>query len=400
MYLPSFLVFFGQGLLLPVLPIYAKSFDISYGLVGLLLAAPGLGTLVSDVPVGIIVGRMRKKTAMVLGLVLTAVTVFALFWARSAMQAFLLRFAFGVVNSLWQISRHTYLTSLTAPDRRGRTMSVFGGIMRIGVFLGPALGGLLASKLSLRAPFLFYAFGVAIAVVLLIFFVREAPNVDQRNTGGSRRAGGLLSVLRKQYRILLRAGAGQLCASMIRRGRDVLIPLYAVDVVGLGLQSVGLILSIAAFVDMTLFYPAGQLMDKLGRKFAIVPSFLIQGIGMLIVALTHSFGGLLAATCLIGFGNGLGAGSMMTLGADLAPRKSIGEFLGLWRLIGDSGSVGSPLVVGSIADALSLTVSTVIIGSFGIAASAVFAFLVPETNKRRIEEKSCLGKSSTAHQQE
>ena len=54
---------------------------------------------------------------------------------------------------------------------------------------------------------------------------------------------------------------------------------------------------------------------------------------------------LLAAAILTGIGNGFGSGIMMTLGADLAPKGSIGEFLGLWRLIGDIGSTGGPLVV-------------------------------------------------------
>ena len=55
---------------------------------------------------------------------------------------------------------------------------------------------------------------------------------------------------------------------------------------------------------------------------------------------------------LLGFGNGLGAGTMMTLGADLAPSRSRGEFIGIWRFIGDGGSVGGPLIVGTVAEVL------------------------------------------------
>ena len=127
-------------------------------------------------------------------------------------------------------------------------------------------------------------------------------------------------------------------------------------------------------------------MDRLGRKWAIVPSFLIQALGMSLVPLTGSFLGLLLAATLIGFGNGFSSGSMMTLGADLAPENARGEFLGVWRLIGDVGSSGGPLIVGSIADAFALPVTALLMAGAGLMAGAVFGLLVPETLKRRQPE--------------
>jgi sugar phosphate permease len=73
---------------------------------------------------------------------------------------------------------------------------------------------------------------------------------------------------------------------------------------------------------------------------------------------------------------------MMTLGADLAPKKSRGEFLGMWRLIGDLGHTAGPLLAGAVAGALALPPASLVIGVSGIAASLIFAFLVPETIKK------------------
>ena len=82
---------------------------------------------------------------------------------------------------------------------------------------------------------------------------------------------------------------------------------------------------------------------------------------------------------MIGFGNGLGSGSMMTLGADLAPRGATGEFLGLWRLIGDSGSAGGPLIVGYLTDAIGFELTAYVLAGFGVAAALTLALLVRET---------------------
>ena len=194
--------------------------------------------------------------------------------------------------------------------------------------------------------------------------------------------------MRAHFSILARAGTGQLLAQMVRAGRNVIVPLYGADVIGLDIQQVGVILSAASFIDMSLFYPAGLIMDGLGRKFASVPAFLIQAIGLALVSLTDSFNGLAAATCLIGLGNGLSSGAMMTLGADLAPSNGVGEFLGIWRLIGDGGSLGSPLVVGAISDSAGLAGAALVIAACGGLSSGLLAFFVPETLKNEADDKT------------
>ena len=138
---------------------------------------------------------------------------------------------------------------------------------------------------------------------------------------------------------------------------------------------------IASGVEVSLFLVAGLIMDRLGRKVAIVPCFTIQGVVMLLLPLTSSFASLLAVAAAMGLGNGLGSGVMMTLGADLAPPDSRGEFLGVWRLVGDAGGTGAPLVVGTIADLLTLPAASLVIAGSGLIAAAIFVLFVPETLK-------------------
>jgi MFS family permease len=160
------------------------------------------------------------------------------------------------------------------------------------------------------------------------------------------------------------------------------VPLYGADVLGLSVQSVGLVMSISSTIDALMFFPAGHIMDRFGRKYAYVSCFLIQGIGMALIPFTTSFALLAVATGLIGFGNGLGSGTMMTLGADLAPKDAMGEFLGIWRLIGDGGALGGPLLVGSLADLLSLTPAIFAIALIGMTAASILGLFVPETLQR------------------
>ena len=384
-YLPSLILAFGRGMLIPILPLYARGFDVSYGMVGLVLAAEGIGRLAGDLPAGLLLGRFSRRALMVLGVSVVVISLMPLYWATGIYQVILCRLAAGFGTAMWNISRHAYIAGVTSVGQRGRALATFGGINRIGGFSGPAVGGAIASFLDLRVPFLIYAgMGAVVAVLSSVTIERSDGREDTTASAGlSGHLRGLVDVIRTHRRSLSTAGLGQMFAQMIRAGREIIVPLYAADAIGLAPGAIGVVITVSRFVDMAMFYPAGMIMDRLGRKFAVVPCFFIQGIGMGLIPLTASFTGLLVATCVLGIGNGLGSGSMMTLGADLAPRTAMGSFLGVWRLIGDGGSMGGPLGVGAVADLAGLSVATFATASAGILAALTFALLVPETLNRK-----------------
>jgi sugar phosphate permease len=103
---------------------------------------------------------------------------------------------------------------------------------------------------------------------------------------------------------------------------------------------------------------------------------------MACVPFTRDFTGLLLVTTLIGFGNGLSSGAMLTLGSDLAPSKARGGFLGVWRFIGDTGSTGGPMVVGGVADLVALPTAAWAMAASGLLAALTFGLLLPETLKQ------------------
>ncbi|MBN1401000.1 MAG: MFS transporter [Anaerolineae bacterium] len=379
-YLPSLILSVSWGLLTPVLPLYAKELNASYALVGLVLAGEAIGMLLGDVPAGVLMRRFGQKETMLIGSALAALATAALFLAGGVPAAVVLRIIAGFGRALFTVSRHAYVAGVASVGRRGRAIALFGGLMRIGSFLGPLAGGVIAAGQGLRSIFLVFGAANLAALAAMAVFVRAAS--EERAASGLGGHGALLvAALKERYRVLIASGGGQLLAQMIRAGRPAIIPLYAADVLGLDVTAIGAIVSLGSAVDMSLFYPAGWIMDRLGRKYAIVPSFLIQAVGMCLVPFTGTFWGLLAAEMVIGFGNGLGAGCMMTLGADLAPKHARGEFLGIWRLIGDVGHMGGPMLVGQVADLVTLPTAAWAIAGAGLGAALVFWRLVPEPLK-------------------
>jgi MFS family permease len=123
--------------------------------------------------------------------------------------------------------------------------------------------------------------------------------------------------------------------------------------------------------------------DRYGRKAAIIPSLLIQAAGMFLLPLTVSFNTLTTVAALIGFGNGISSGTMITLGADLAPPKQRTPFLGLWRLSNSLGFALGPNIVGSVAAVLTLPLASSTIGIIALLAAGLFHQFVPETLQRQ-----------------
>lgn len=371
-----------EGMLVPVLPLYVASLGAGFALVGLALAAEAIGMLLGDVPAGSLLRRFDRKRIMLVGVAMVGLAVAAVPLVGSIAAVVALRLAAGFGASLWGLSRHAYLTETVPAPMRGRAIAAFGGAQRIGMLIGPALGGVVAASFGFGAAFVGFGLIAAAAFAFCALFLEPA----QAEVGGTRHRLGhreaLRRVLQQQRALFAVAGAGQLMAQMIRSGRRIVLPLYGASVLGLDVEAIGWVLSIAAAFDVALFPLAGWVMDRFGRKHAIVPSFAIQGLGMALVPLAGGFAGLALAGAVIGFGNGIGSGSMMTLASDLAPSDTVGEFLGVWRVIGDAGGMGGPVLVGAVADALTLESATVVIALSGLGAAAVFLWGVPETLRR------------------
>jgi MFS family permease len=377
-YVPTMLLAFAEGLLIAVLPLYAASFGVGYALVGVATSAAAIGTLLTDVPAGAVLGRIGLRPAMIAGAGLGAASTLALVWSDQFPGLILLRLLAGIGAALWALSRHAYIAEMIPVAQRGKALSTFGGINRIGIFLGPAIGGLLTQAAGIGPTFALSACLSGLAVVLSAVLLAPTPRSASAMAASSRwRLVG--AGLRHHARDLAAAATAMTLGQMIRAGRFLIIPLWGAQQLGLDAGEIGAIVTAGAIVDVALFLPAGVLMDRFGRKVAAVPSFGLMALGVALIPLTHDFTTLLLVAMLIGLGNGLGSGTMMTLGADLAPPGATGEFLGLWRLIGDIGAVAGPIAVGLVAAALGLAGGAWALSFAGWLAVATLARLVRET---------------------
>ena len=102
-------------------------------------------------------------------------------------------------------------------------------------------------------------------------------------------------------------------------------------------------------------------MDRFGRLYRDRAGALsLLGVGLLVLGLTHDATGAIVAGVVMGIGNGMSAGTMLTLGGDLAPTDA-GPFLSALGMMQDLGVVVGPIVVGWLADTAGLDVSAIVL---------------------------------------
>ncbi|KQR02954.1 transporter [Arthrobacter sp. Leaf141] len=382
---PTLLYGIGTGAILPVVALTARDLGASVAVAALIVTVIGLGSWFFNLPASLVTLKYGERWSIVGASVASALALAAAgltpvvqngLWLLAAAMAVV-----GMSGSVFGLARQKYLTEAVPVEFRARALSTLGGVNRIGVFIGPFLGALAMQFGGMSAA---YWVGVValVAAALLSLTIPDLAAVESTKGADAGPQPTLRSVAVSHAGVLLSLGVGILLLSALRSSRQVVIPLWA-DHLGMDATSASLIYGLSGAIDMLVFYPAGKLMDRKGRQWVAIPSTLIMGIALLLIPLTGSFVGLLLAALLIGFGNGISSGLVMTLGADFSPDRGRGQFLGLWRFTADAGSTGGPVLLSGVTALASLGAGISATGVLGFAAAAVFAVVIPRLRHRR-----------------
>jgi MFS family permease len=382
---PTLLYGIGTGAILPVVALTARDLGASVAVAALIVTLIGLGSWLFNLPASLVTRKFGERWSIVAaaaaaGLALAAAGLTSLvpdgLWLLAVAMAVV-----GMSGAVFGLARQKYLTEAVPVEFRARALSTLGGVNRIGVFIGPFLGAAVMQSAGIGGA---YWVGVAAmaAAALLSLTIPDLAVASTPDGGHKGPKPTLRSVAVSHSGVFLSLGVGILLLSALRSSRQVVIPLWA-DHLGMDATSASLIYGLSGAIDMLVFYPAGKLMDRKGRQFVAVPSTLIMGTALLLIPLTGSFVGLLLAALLIGFGNGISSGLVMTLGADFSPDRGRGQFLGLWRFMADAGSTGGPVLLSGVTALATLGAGVSATGMLGFAAAAVFAVVIPRLKHRR-----------------
>ncbi len=409
LYLPALLSSISYGVAFLAIPLLVRELGADLGQTGIVVSLLEIGGLFAALPAGYLTARWSYRTSGLVSALGFAVLSIIGWVANDVWALALALFGIGMARALWSVSRHAYTSRAFSVAHRGRLMATLGGVHRLGQLIGPAVAGVLAMSFGLRILLLLMgALFVVAALAAAIFLdegsassrgsqsgrtkgavrdrTRNHQTFPQRSAVDRRPMPGVASVssiLQSHWRPLVRNGLPIMVLCLVRQARQIVLPLWG-ERIGLGVDAIGFALSGSWICDFIVFYAAGLLSDRYGRKVAALITLLLLSVSIALLPLATSYSLFILLCCTAGLGNGLSSGVVMTVGADLSPKKSTGQFLGIWRLIADIGRSSGPLVVGGAAQLLSLTAAAPVIAIIGLLGASMFILLVRETGKPKV----------------
>jgi MFS family permease len=372
--LPALVYEIGNGAIAPIIALVALDAGASTSVAALMLSLAGIGRILGDVPAALVVDRLGDRRAMLLAAGVTAVALVGC-WAEHALWLLALsQLVIGMCTAVFYLARQSYVSEVVALHHRARALSTLAGAHRVGLFIGPFVGALAISQWGTRA-----AFGVAVvatlgtAVILLV-----VPDQEQAGDRPPAHRGGTTTwaMFGAHRELFLTLGTAVLLVGAVRAARQTVLPLWASHI-GLSATATSIVFGIANAADMSLFYPAGHVMDRFGRLAVAVPAMTLLGVGMITLPMAHDAVVLGLVAVVMSIGNGIGSGIMMTIGADAAPEHDRTTFLSVWRLLSDTGNALGPVVPAAIAGVAALGLGISATGLIGLGAAAGLARWVP-----------------------
>ncbi|MDT7800778.1 MAG: hypothetical protein QOI78_4211 [Actinomycetota bacterium] len=383
-YGPAALFGLSEGAVLPVVVLSAIDRGASTPTAALIAALLGVGSLAANIPAGMLATRFGERRSMLLAAAVMVAGVLTCLVDLGRGPASLLLYGCGILligaaSAVYSLARQSYLTEIVPAHMRARALSTLGGSMRVGVFLGPFAGA--GAMQFAGLPGAYYVSLVAIvAAGALVFRVPdlEVTAVDRADASAVTTRG----MLRQRWRVYATLGAGILLLSAIRQTRQTVVPLWAAHI-GLSPTTSSIIYGVAGAVDALTFYPAGKVMDRHGRRWVAVPATLVLGVSFVVMPLAGGAVSLMVAAMVMGFGNGIGSGIVMTLGADVSPRVGRPTHIGIWNELADIGSGVGPLILSAVTALAGLGAGIVASGLVGFAAAGALWRWIPRPQRTR-----------------
>ncbi|MFQ5676848.1 MAG: MFS transporter [bacterium] len=334
----------GFGIVLPLLPLYAKSYGASPFVIGLLAISFSVTQLVFNPIWGALSDRIGRRPVLLMSL-FGAVVFYAVFgWAPSLFWLFVARLAAGIFAANISTAM-AYIADITTREERTRGMGLVGAAFAIGFIIGPALGGLL-SQHSYSLPgyggalLSFAAF--TLAVVKLPESLIKKSDLAKRRISYANVIKPIKDNLRNSQ--VARPMFVYFLVVLAFSCMQVTFPLFTLEVFNFDVVENGYLF---AFVGVMAVVFQGGLIGKLAKAFgegtlAILGTSLSM-IGLTLLPLVRTVHSLVIVMALLGIGSGLNNPTLTSLVSISADDSQQGSVMGVSRSISTLARILGPL---------------------------------------------------------
>jgi MFS family permease len=345
-----FVSMLGLGIIVPVLPLYAKTLGANGFWLGAIFAGFAISRSVFMPFVGRLSDKTGRKTFISAGLLLYGLSCLGFIYATDYITLLCVRILQGFCSAMIVPIAQAYVGEIAPPERVGSYMGQFNVAIFCGMGFGPFIGGCIHDYFGMNADFILMGLMCAVSFMLVVMFLPPAKKEQSLHKTEPLAYGALLKLRQVQGILWFR-----FINAFLRGSVMSFLPILGSSMLGLNGFQIGLAVSTGVLVTSFLQYPCGRLADRFNRKTLVLMGNLLYAGAIALFPLAPNFYLLLAISFFSGVLAAIPLPAATALIVEEGKKYGMGSLIALFNVAMSLGLGGGPLVCGLVYDAFGLS---------------------------------------------
>lgn len=345
-----FINMLGFGIIVPLLPFYAKSFDAPAWQIALIFSAYSVGSFFGEPFWGRLSDKYGRKPLLISTITGNCLCYLALAFAPNIWAAFFIRLIGGLAAGNGAVVQG-YISDVTPPEKRTRQLAYQGAAWNVGLIVGPSIGGMFAhpnlGPIGFQVPLFMASALAALCVLAIILFVRESKTREKAITHRPSRWRAIGEAV--GHPVIGRLMLLTFMVGFAFTGIESTFGLWSQAKFDWGPREIGIVFAFTGVcAALTQTFLTGRLSERYGEGKMLAVGMALTVIAAASQPFSTNMPMVIALMCLTAIGQSVAFPNVAAMISQTADPHRQGQILGLNNATGALARVVGPFCAGLI----------------------------------------------------